>query len=120
MYRILVIDDEKSFLGLMEDFLSSLGYSATTAECGKEGLTKFHNDYFDLVITDFSMPGMNGFDVAKHIRSSDRPDTPLLCVTGEIDLKKTEIFDQVMIKPFQIKDLKDTIKQLLVSNKGMR
>jgi len=59
---------------------------------------------FDLVISDIQMPNMDGNEVARYIRNSDKSATPLIAITGfPGDLQK-EMFDYSLIKPFSLKD----------------
>ncbi|MFO7965495.1 MAG: response regulator [Desulfobacterales bacterium] len=110
--RILVIDDETLFLGFMNHILESNGYSVTNAESGEEGMTQFNQHFFDLVITDFRMPTISGYDVAVHIRNSERCDTPIICVTGEGCIEKREVFNKILLKPIKIKDMLKAVNDL--------
>jgi len=85
MRRILVIDDEQSIRTIISLLLREMGYCVEAAENGKEGIEIFHRDGdFDLVITDIRMPKMDGNQVARHIRTSARPKTPLVAVAGPV------------------------------------
>ncbi|MBU0988164.1 MAG: response regulator [Proteobacteria bacterium] len=76
MYHILVIDDEKAILNVVQTALSRAGFKVDIALDGRKGIQKFDSGQFDLVITDILMPGIDGRDVVKYIRNSDRPYTP--------------------------------------------
>lgn len=67
---IMVIEDDKTNLELMVMLLKKLGYKATTAMSGKEGLDMLRENYHDLVFLDIQMPVMDGFKVAKYIRDN--------------------------------------------------
>ncbi|MFO7555483.1 MAG: response regulator, partial [Desulfobacterales bacterium] len=82
MNRILVIDDEKMILDLFQIVLSRAGCNVEIASDGQEGIKKFNNGQFDLVITDILMPGLDGRDVVDHIRNSDNPCTPIIGMSG--------------------------------------
>lgn len=113
MLKILVIDDDDIFLEFMEQLLIKSGHYVRTAEYGEEGLTKFNETYFDLVITDFFMPYMNGSDVARYIRNSERSDTPIICITGEYNGRENmKMFNKIIMKPVKIKDILNAVNQL--------
>jgi CheY-like chemotaxis protein len=67
MQRILVIDDEKGILDVVRSVLSRAGFKVEIALSGRNGIQKFDDDCFDLVITDMIMPEIDGRDVVKHI-----------------------------------------------------
>jgi DNA-binding NtrC family response regulator len=77
--QILVIEDEASVRELLPDMLS--GHTVDTASAGEEGLKRFSQDLYDLVISDWSMPGMSGLDVAVEIKRR-APDTVMVLMTG--------------------------------------
>ncbi len=80
---ILLVDDEPSISRVMQKTLEQLGYSVTTWNNPEEALERFHDDpdRYDLVITDMSMPGMNGDRLASQILEM-RPGMPVLICTG--------------------------------------
>jgi two-component system cell cycle sensor histidine kinase/response regulator CckA len=71
MQMVLIIDDEDNIIGLLREYFSQLGYTVMSARNGKEGIELFNGDpNFDLVITDITLPGMDGNAVGKCIRNS--------------------------------------------------
>ncbi|AFM26205.1 sigma-54 dependent transcriptional regulator [Desulfomonile tiedjei] len=79
--HILVVDDEKRNRNLLQAMLKSLGYSSEVASNGTEALAMLDMS-FDLVLLDVMMPGMDGFEVTRRIRSSqDCSDIPIVMVT---------------------------------------
>jgi len=112
MYHILVIDDEKMILDLVQFVLSKAGFKVEIALDGQEGIKKFDNGRFDLVITDILMPGLDGRDVVEHIRNSDKPCTPIIGISGTPWLFKNIQFDAVFTKPFLFEDLVSSIRHL--------
>jgi len=82
MCKILVIDDEKVIINMLQKLLEMHGHDVDTAEDGGEGIQKFDSDRFDLVITDIFMPGVDGNSVAKHIRNSDKKYVPVIGMSG--------------------------------------
>jgi CheY-like chemotaxis protein len=115
MAHILVIDDEDMVLDFLGNALAYLGYPVTVAHDGEEAIELLKNGYnFDLVITDIMMPRMNGNAVAKHIRSSDKPDTPIVAITGSGDGDiDRELFNFVLLKPFALEALVDVVRSFI-------
>jgi len=111
MRRILVIDDEQSIRTIISLLLREMGYCVEAAENGKEGIEIFHRDGdFDLVITDIRMPNMDGNEVARHIRTSARPKTPLVAVTAFPEEAQMKMFDFALIKPFKLEELRTIVR----------
>ena len=110
--HILVIDDEDDVVHSIGRVLRHSGYDVTVAYDGEEGIKLFDETRnFDLVITGISMPRMSGNDVAKHIRSTGRANTPVVAMTGSgEDAIETELFNFFLIKPFKLTSLIETIK----------
>jgi CheY-like chemotaxis protein len=112
MGSILVIEDEKGILGLIEAALTRFGHQVETAEDGQEGIRKFDRGSFDMVITDYVMPGVDGEGVLDHIRRSPRHRTPIIGMSGTPWLLKGADFDLVLAKPFPLSKLVESVKNL--------
>ena len=112
MLNVLVIDDEKSLLKLFNKVLKGAGFRVETATNGCEGLEKLHNTHFDVVITDILMPGMQGNDVANHIRNSQGQSTALIGISGTPWKLSEHDFDAVIPKPFSPETLLNTIQNI--------
>ena len=117
MSSILVIDDEKIILNVIEIALTTFGYRVEVAGGGREGIMKFDEGLYDLVITDFIMPDVDGSGVVNHIRNSNRRQTPIIGISGTPWLLEEIDVDQVLTKPFRIQALLDSIKHLSTSLK---
>jgi CheY-like chemotaxis protein len=113
MSTILVIDDEKGILQLMHQALTKYGHDVETADDGQEGIQKFDDGSFDIVITDIRMPGIDGNGVVKHIRKSKNQSIPVIAISGTPWLRETEDFDMVLAKPFPVKQLIESIRSLV-------
>ena len=114
MHQILVIDDEEFILDTVREALTMNGYEVEVAADGQEGIQKFDEGSFDLVITDMQMPGLDGNNVVEHIRNSDRHFTPIIGFSGTPWLLQKSDFDIVFIKPFPLQDLVNAIQNLSV------
>ena len=117
--RILFVDDEELLAQLGHELLGTLGYNVTVSQNSTEALKLFHTSphEFDLVVTDMSMPGLTGKELAKELLAI-RPDLPIILCTGFSELidekqaKECGIGGFIM-KPYAKSNLDRTIRQLL-------
>ncbi|MGO9528596.1 MAG: response regulator [Verrucomicrobiia bacterium] len=79
--HVLLVDDEAMVRKIIGEYLRIDGHTVEVADGGRDGLEKFHNGQFDLVVVDRAMPDMNGDQVATVIRSTDAT-VPVLMLTG--------------------------------------
>jgi len=112
MCNVLVIDDEEMVRDLLKQALSRLDVSVETAGDAKNGMAKFDDGVYDLVITDVRMPGVDGHHIVHHIRRSKRHRTPVIGVSGTPWLLKDGDFDDVLHKPFAIQHLLEKVNCL--------
>jgi two-component system cell cycle sensor histidine kinase/response regulator CckA len=82
--RLLVVDDEPSVRRSTARLLTSLGYSLATAASGQEALAQFETASFDLLLTDLSMPGMSGTQLAARVRER-APSLPIVFMSGNVE-----------------------------------
>ncbi len=82
MRDILVIDDDESIILIIETALTKSGFNVNKATNGLEGIKKFDEGNFDLIITDLQLPGLDGNGVVRHIRNSERQSTPVISIFG--------------------------------------
>lgn len=106
---MLVIDDEAVLRGLLREMLAVCGYEADLAENGAVGVARFREGGYRAVITDFLMPGMNGFEVVAALRTLD-PTIKVILLTGSApDLTTTRAREMgltLLFKPVALADLK--------------
>jgi two-component system, OmpR family, response regulator VicR len=112
MLKILVIDDEEQVLDIISLVLKTLGYNVVKARDGQEGIRKFDESFFDIVITDFNMPFYNGDEVARHIHNANG-DFPIICITGAPEDIDFNCFDIVLGKPFSFTELAESVKKIV-------
>ena len=112
MGTILVIDDEKVVLSVIETALTKYGHRVEIAEDGAEGIKKFEEGMFDIVITDLIMPNSDGNSVVHHIRNSKRKRTPIIGISGTPWLSDKIGLDRILAKPFPLRILIDAIENL--------
>ena len=111
--RILVVDDEPSVGNTVKMLLKFDGHDVETANSSKEALGMFESGRFDLVFTDFTMPGMNGNQLAAAIKAG-APDQPVVMITAHAGtLPPSPDVDFVVGKPFRLEHLREAIAKVL-------
>jgi DNA-binding response OmpR family regulator len=120
MNRILLIEDEERIAELIKKSLEEQAYSVSVALDGSTGKKLAIANDFDLIITDIILPGINGIDLCREIRSLN-PDIPIIMLTalGTTDDKMDGFdagADDYLVKPFDLRELQARIKALLKRN----
>lgn len=117
---VLVVDDEAPIRVLLSDLLRARGHKVMTAEDGLAGLRAVESMRFDMVITDLSMPGTDGWTIIDATRRR-WPDTKLVILTGyggfaelAVPGGDTSDIDALISKPFNIAEIDLTLNRLLV------
>jgi len=82
--HILVVDDDPGVVKALGRLLESAGHTVETPVSGREALLLFEKEKFDLVITDYQMPGMNGDELAAAIKTLV-PTQPILILTAHVE-----------------------------------
>ena len=117
MEYILIIDDNEENLRAMRMFLTLLGYKVKEASNGEEAVRLLDTGLkIDFVITDIAMPRMNGNDVARYIRNSKRPRTPIVAITGFSDGIDRGLFNSILVKPYKLRTLAEEIASFAQGN----
>lgn len=119
MKKVLVIDDEQEILSVLDFRLSSWGYETVSALSGVEGLKIAADQRPDLVLLDVMMPGMDGFEVLKQLKGSEKTrDIPVIMLT--VISAKKEIERGIaggasfyLIKPYDVQELQQKIYHLI-------
>jgi CheY-like chemotaxis protein len=112
MGNILVIDDEKGISELICETLTRFGYTVEVTTDGLNALRLFKNGFFDLVITDMCMPNIDGPTLVRHIRRSNRPNTPVIGISGTPWMFKKTDCDAFLTKPFSLLKLVQSVKEV--------
>ncbi len=112
--KILIIDDDQSLRSLLVEILSS--YECLTAKDGEQGIKEARSKKFDLIITDFEMPGRTGIDVVREIRkNSKNRETPVIITSGYPDINLNELFQagaqDFLPKPWELADLRQKVEK---------
>jgi len=121
MQTILIVDDEKNYLVLLEALLGTEGYETLTASSAKDALEILRNSDVDLLITDMKMPGMTGMELLEECERL-KPDVPVITLTAygtiemAVEAMKKHAYDYIT-KPFQNEQLKLTVKKALEAHR---
>ncbi len=111
--KVLVVDDNRAVLSTTVQFLMSRDLDATGVEGGLQALSACEHENFDVVVTDLSMPGKDGFELADDVRAMGGA-ARLILITGlalapQQDSRARERFDEILVKPFRLETLVDAI-----------
>ena len=121
--RLFIVEDEKEICDTVAKSLYDAGYEVDTCYDGEEALAGILTENYDLVVLDLNLPGMDGMEILKKLKTSGRTkDIPVIMVTA-----KGAEYDKVMgldagaddylVKPFSFQELEARIKALLRRNK---
>jgi CheY-like chemotaxis protein len=116
--RILIVDDNPDILMLVSKMATHLGYRPTIAENGVDALSYLTKGHFDLVITDYNMPFMDGYQLADHIKEKHF-GTKVIIMTGHSEsdvvdlLDGSGIVDGLLLKPFSMNTMKTKIEMAI-------
>ncbi|HEX7446055.1 MAG TPA: response regulator [Pirellulales bacterium] len=122
---IFVIDDDQDTVDSFAMLLRQLGHTVHTACRGAEAMEQIEELHPDLVFLDLALPGMDGFEVAKHIRREPRlTETRIIALTGLSEAKHRQRaqyagFDGYLVKPATLEQIKasiDAVRQTLLSS----
>ena len=113
---ILIVDDEKRLVSLVQSYLTQEGYRVVTAFNGKDALPIAKKEKPDLIILDIMMPEMNGYDFMRTHRSEH--DTPIIMLTAKVEDDDKIIglelgADDYVTKPFKPRELMARVRNVL-------
>jgi DNA-binding response OmpR family regulator len=116
--RILIVDDERDTLGLIELTLQTAGYLVTTALSGAQALSLLEEDTFSLLLLDVMMPDMTGFEIIQSLRQKGSSIPPIVFLTAKGREEDVEMGKELgavayLKKPTTRGDLLDTIRAAL-------
>ena len=116
MADILVVDDDDVIRDTLCELLST-DYSCQTANTAEEALAKLEAQGFDVVLTDISMPGLNGKELLQKVVEL-YPGTPVIIISGHSDRGQSEslmgrgAFDY-LLKPFRLEVVEESVKRAI-------
>ena len=112
--KLLVVDDDESYLNILKKILTKMEYAAEVAASSEEALKILEKEKYPLIITDLDMPGLDGVELCKQIKENDSKSI-VYALSGYItdydteDLEKSG-FDGYLYKPAKIEVLKQAIE----------
>ncbi|MFA5478408.1 MAG: response regulator [Candidatus Muiribacteriota bacterium] len=123
MKKILVADDEKNILRIIQFNLTKAGYNVITAEDGGEAFEKIVKEKPDLVILDIMMPKLNGFEVCSKVKKELKMKVKIILLSAkgqknDIERGNESGADKYLVKPFSPKILLETIEEMLGSGRA--
>jgi CheY-like chemotaxis protein len=119
--KILIVDDEKLVRWTIQQSMVEENFRFVSASTGTEAIEKMREEPFDIVITDFVMPGSNGIEVARSARQL-HPDSKIIMITAhESMLDREEAssagVSSIINKPFMVREVRKAIFDLLSENR---
>lgn len=120
-HRILFVDDEQSILDVASGYFTRLGFEVLTAKNGVEAVGILEAEKIDCCFTDINMPGMNGVDLAEHIRNIDNT-LPVVIMTGyptldnTISTLKNGVVD-FLVKPVNLSQMELCVRRVFSQRK---
>jgi len=121
---VLVVDDYDTMIRIIRNLLKQIGFAdVDEANDGSAALAKMHERRYGLVISDWNMEPMNGYDLLRQVRSDpELGPTPFIMVTAEsktenvIAARKAGVSNYI-VKPFNAQTLKSKIESVLADNR---
>ena len=120
--RILVVEDNVPLANVVRFNLEAAGFRVTVSSDGREACEQAKENQFDLVLTDYDLPIMNGIEVCECLREDPRyAETPIILMSGKtqhVDLPR--LCENLNLlahfpKPFSLKDIVDTVETCLTA-----
>ncbi len=121
-YKILLVEDEDSSRELLKKVLEFSGQKVAAASGGREAWMLYKKEPFDLLITDYAIPEMTGYDLARLIRA-ESPEMPIIMLTGFDDIVRRQdmdrpAYDVLMAKPVTPDELIEQVADIMFSKMG--
>jgi DNA-binding response OmpR family regulator len=122
-FTLLLIEDHKDIAEMVIAYLEGRGFEVDYAGDGVTGLHLAVSNNYDAIILDLMLPGMDGLEVCRKLRTDVKRDTPVIMLTARdtLDDKITGLetgADDYLIKPFAIKELEARVRSLIRRHKG--
>jgi CheY-like chemotaxis protein len=119
--KILVVEDDSLFLWSLESFLNREGYEVSPVQSGESALDIARSQSFDLIISDFQLPGLNGRELIRKIKSL-QPATKAILISAhqldEVETEKDSLLNAYLNKPIELGILKKLVDDLTHSLRG--
>ncbi len=117
MFKILIVEDDIKLRSLYTKVLSKHGYAIVGVSNGEEAMGAMDTDYYDIIISDVMMPGMDGYEFVRNIRDSGYM-TPVLMITAKAEFDDMRLgflsgVDDYMVKPINVNEMVIRVGALL-------
>jgi DNA-binding response OmpR family regulator len=110
MCTVLIAEDDKNIRDSLEYFLCIEGFDVLSAENGQKAYNLAVKNHPDIILSDVHMPVMNGFELASKIKTNPDTETiPLVFLTSDREVQKSNDIKDIIYKPFSFSDLLDLI-----------
>ena len=119
--KILLIEDDTAIAGGLRRVLGRSGYEVTILTRGDEGLKQAGRDHFDVVLTDFKLPGLSGLELVAQLHAA-KPLLPVIVMTAHgstetaIEATKLGAYDYIL-KPFDVEELLDLVNEAATTSR---
>jgi CheY-like chemotaxis protein len=128
-YKALVVDDDSDLLEMLSEILTTAGFKVVTATDGMDGLFKYNNETFDIILSDIKMPKKDGIKFVQNIQDSEAKKmmnarktfkaTPIILISASAEEYKVELEVlgniEILTKPFSPKVVLEKVTKLLES-----
>ena len=120
--HVLIIEDEQNIARVLQLELEFEGYAVDIAYTGTDGLIKYREKQWDLILLDLMLPGLSGLDVLRRIRTTES-ETPVILLTAKSNLEDKVIgldlgANDYVTKPFEIEELLARVRSSIRFNKS--
>ena len=111
---VLLVEDDLLLRSALQDFLEMVGYSVVPCANGREAVEQLFRNRVDIVITDLSMPEMDGFELLK-ILNFERPDLKVIAMSGLLDKRARQLTSSYGVaaaieKPFSLQEMLTVVR----------
>lgn len=116
-HEILIVDDQPGICLLLKDVFTNEGYDVMLAHTGAEALEKIFEQSFDLVMLDYRLPILNGYEILQQMIKNEIM-IPVILMSGLIeniqgDFKNENMAIEIIAKPFDLKDVIELVKVMI-------
>ena len=118
--KFLVVDDSSTMRRIVSNTINNIGYKdVVLAEDGTDAIKKIKSNDFDVIMTDWNMPNMNGLELVQNVRAMEKhKDTPIIMITTEGGREQVlsalrNGVNNYIVKPFNAKTLEEKLKDII-------
>lgn len=114
MAKVLLVDDEIDILSILSEFMEMMGQEVVTAESPIEALEIMAKDKIEIVLSDYEMPEMNGFDLACKVKEKFKGKIKFYLLSGYTKMLTPELIAEagiikILSKPFKMEEIEEVV-----------